>query len=157
MRIYGYWDLGETKCWETRRNGWQSPTRALITEGEGSTIDWHTWVCWTPQGFHKTVLTVLPGRRIVELQTSQALINSPQENEWPKQRDGKPKRDEFGREPFLHPALNGLQGLTDEAEGTILSKIRLSQLAERYGLDKVTRWKPKRVCQRHVLSTCCVH
>lgn len=26
----------------------------------------------------------------------------------------------------------------------VLSKSRLAQIAERYGLDKVTRWKPKR-------------
>ena len=85
------------------------------------------------------------GRRIVELQTSQALINSPQENQWPRDKEGKPIPDEFGRKPFLHPALSGLQGLTDEAEGMVLNKTRLSQIAERYGLDKVTRWKPKRV------------
>ncbi|KAF2852032.1 hypothetical protein T440DRAFT_467270 [Plenodomus tracheiphilus IPT5] len=84
------------------------------------------------------------GRRIVELQTSQALINSPQENQWPRDSKGGPLPDEFGRKPYLHPALNGLQGLTDEAESAVLSKQRLSQVAERYGLDKVTRWKPKR-------------
>ena len=58
---------------------------------------------------------------------------------------GKPIRDKYGREPYLHPALNGLQGLSDEAESRVLDKARLSQLAERYGLDKVTRWTPKRV------------
>ena len=53
--------------------------------------------------------------------------------------------DEYGRKPYLHPALNGLQGLTDEAESLVLNKSRLAPIAERYGLDKVTRWKPKRV------------
>lgn len=86
------------------------------------------------------------GRRIIELQTSQALINSPQENQWPKDAAGKPKPDEFGRRPFLHPALSGLQGLSDEAEAAVLSKERLAQIAQRYALDKVTRWKPRRVC-----------
>jgi large subunit ribosomal protein L15 len=81
----------------------------------------------------------------VELQTSQALISAPQENEWPRDHKGIPLNDEFGRKPYLHPALNGLQGLTDEAEGVVLSKERLAPIAERYGLDKVTRWKPKRV------------
>lgn len=88
------------------------------------------------------------GRRIVELQTSQALINSPQENQWPRGNDGKPQPDQYGRSPFLHPALNGLQGLSDEAESKVLSKARLAQIAESYGLDKVTRWVPKRVCGR---------
>ncbi|KAH8731764.1 RNase III domain-containing protein [Phaeosphaeriaceae sp. PMI808] len=84
------------------------------------------------------------GRRIVELQTSQALMHSPQENQWPRDKEDKPKKDEFGRRPFLHPALNPLQGLTDEAEAIVLNKTRLSQIAEGYGLDKVTRWTPKR-------------
>jgi large subunit ribosomal protein L15 len=91
------------------------------------------------------VLTAYQGRRIIELQTSQALINSPQENQWPRDSDDRPENDKYGRKPFLHPALSGLQGLSDEAESKVLDKARLSQLAERYGLDKVTRWKPKRV------------
>jgi large subunit ribosomal protein L15 len=81
------------------------------------------------------------GRRIVELQTSQALINSPQE--------AQPTIDQYGRKPFQHPALNGLQGLSDEAESKVLDKVRLSQIAERYDLDKVTRWKPKSVSTIH--------
>ncbi|KAL6173613.1 hypothetical protein ACJQWK_01153 [Exserohilum turcicum] len=85
------------------------------------------------------------GRRIVELQTSQALINSPQESQWPRDSNGVPMSDEFGRKPYLHPALTGLQGLTEEAENMVLSKSRLAPIAERYGLDKVTRWKPRRV------------
>jgi len=85
----------------------------------------------------------LQGRRIVELQTSQALISSPQEPQ--------AEIDEFGRIPFQHPALIGLQGLSDEAQSKILDKARLAQIAERYGLDKVTRWTPKRVC---ILSSC---
>lgn len=94
------------------------------------------------QGFNDRLAYL--GRRIVELQTSQALINSPQENQWPRASDGKPQPDQYGRRPFLHPALNGLQGLSDEAESKVLSKARLAQIAESYGLDKVTRWVPKR-------------
>lgn len=95
---------------------------------------------------YKTMaLTANPGRRIVELQTAQALINSPQETQWPRDANGKPTPDEFGRKPFLHPALNGLQGLTEESEARLLNRERLSQIGERYGLDKVTRWNPKKV------------
>ena len=86
----------------------------------------------------------ISGRRIVDLQTSQALISSPQETQWPRDDKGIPLNDEYGRKPYLHPALNGLQGLTDEAQGTVLDKARLARIAERYGLDKVTRWTPKR-------------
>jgi large subunit ribosomal protein L15 len=86
-----------------------------------------------------------PGRRIIELQTSQALIHSPQENQWPRDAKNQLVPDRYGRTPYVHPALAGVQGLTDEAEGMALDKTRLAQIAERYGLDKVTRWKPKRV------------
>ncbi|KAJ8109424.1 hypothetical protein OPT61_g7473 [Boeremia exigua] len=89
------------------------------------------------------------GRRIVELQTSQALINSPQVKSWPRDASGEPKVDNYGRRPFLHPALNGLEGLSNEAEQSVLDKTRLAQLAERYGLDKVTRWTPKRADNLH--------
>ncbi|KAF1969353.1 hypothetical protein BU23DRAFT_557666 [Bimuria novae-zelandiae CBS 107.79] len=84
------------------------------------------------------------GRRIVMLQTSQALLNAPQAEAWPRDSKGTPVADEFGRIPFLHPALSGLRGLTGEASDQVLDKSRLAGLAERYGFDKVTRWKPKR-------------
>lgn len=87
------------------------------------------------------------GRRIVSLQTSQALLDAPQPAAWPKGADGQPQQDEFGRTPYMHPALSGLSGLTNEAKDQLLDKSRLAALAERYGLDKVTRWKPKRVCR----------
>jgi large subunit ribosomal protein L15 len=85
------------------------------------------------------------GRRIISLQTSQALLNSPQAESWPKDAQGKPLPDDLGRIPFIHPALASLSGLNAEAKDRVLDKKRLSGLAERYGLDKVTRWKPKRV------------
>lgn len=88
-----------------------------------------------------------PGRRIVTLQTSQALLNAPQVDIGPKKHDSKPVTDSFGRIPFSHPALSGLSGLTGEATDRTLDKSRLASLAERYGFDKVTRWKPKRVCR----------
>jgi large subunit ribosomal protein L15 len=74
------------------------------------------------------------------LQTSLALLNSPQSTP-------VPEFDQYGRKPFAHPALEGLRGLTPEAKDSVLDKARLSQIAQRYNLDKVTRWKPKRVCQ----------
>jgi len=91
-------------------------------------------------------LTSAPGRRIVSLQTSQALINAPQPESQLKDSNGLPQRDQFGRVPFTHPSLSGLSHLTHETKDQVLDKLRLSELAARYGLDKVTRWKPKRVC-----------
>jgi len=85
-------------------------------------------------------LTTLPaGRRIVELQSSLALVHGAAAN------NSAPMPDQYGREPFSHPALQGLDGLTETAKLKTLEKRRLSQLAERYGLDGVLRWKPQRV------------
>lgn len=89
----------------------------------------------------------------MSLQTSHALLNSPQVEAWPKDDAGRPLPDEFGRRPFLHAALGGLPGLTQEAEGRVLDKSRLATIAERYGLDKVTRWKPKQACKVHISPT----
>lgn len=91
------------------------------------------------------MLTRSLGRRIVSLQTSQALLDAPQTQPWPKDANGYPVADKYGRVPFIHPALASLSGLTAEAKDRVLDKRRLAPLAERYGLDKVTRWKPKRV------------
>lgn len=93
------------------------------------------------------------GRSIVSLQTSQALLNSPQAEAWPRDDKGNPLPDRYGRVPYIHPALNGLHGLSQEAKDRVLDKKRLAGLAERYGLDKVTRWKPRVVC-RSVSSSC---
>jgi large subunit ribosomal protein L15 len=94
---------------------------------------------------HSIGLTYTPGHRIISLQTTQALLNSPQVESWPKDAQGYPLPDQFGRSPFVHPALASLPGLSAEAKARVLDKKRLSGIAERYGLDKVTRWKPKRV------------
>lgn len=84
------------------------------------------------------------GKRIVDLQTSQALLSAPQVEKWPLDAKGRPLPDKYGRRPFLHSALNGLPALSEEAKSRVLDKTRLANLAERYGLDKVARWKPKR-------------
>lgn len=53
--------------------------------------------------------------------------------------------DELGREPFKHPALEGLAGLTRTRKQAVLDKKRTAQLADKYGLVSVMRWKPKLV------------
>ena len=82
------------------------------------------------------------GRRIIELQTSLALLHGPS--------SARPvsTADEFGRMPFQHAALEGLDGLStgENAKYRFLNRDRLAQLAESYGLDGVVRWKPKNVC-----------
>ncbi|KAF2106626.1 ribonuclease-III-like-domain-containing protein [Lophiotrema nucula] len=95
------------------------------------------------------------GRRIVSLQTSLALLNS----STPSFLGTGAQQDGYGRAAFQHAALSGLAGLTTEAKDDVLSRSRLAPIAERYGLDKVTRWKPKRADnlqgsgQESVLST----
>ncbi|KAF1954223.1 hypothetical protein CC80DRAFT_494042 [Byssothecium circinans] len=89
------------------------------------------------------------GKRIVSLQTSQALLNSPQAQQWPDNAEGRAGHDKYGRVPFMHPAINSLSALSQEAKDRVLDKTRLANLAERYGLDKVARWKPKRADNLH--------
>ncbi|PSN74065.1 hypothetical protein BS50DRAFT_627432 [Corynespora cassiicola Philippines] len=123
--------------------------RMLGTDGDKVLSDEVKWLAVTHKSFDhgrrgfNDRLAFL-GRRIVSLQTSQALLDAPQAQSWPKDESGRPEPDEYGRRPFLHAALSGLPNLTHEAEANVLDKTRLSQIAQRYGLDKVTRWKPKK-------------
>lgn len=78
----------------------------------------------------------------MELQTSLALFHGSSAAPFPD------TQDHYGREPFRHPALDGLAGVSEESKYQILNKTRTAQLAEKYGLDSVVRWKPKRVCSR---------
>ncbi len=76
------------------------------------------------------------GRRIVELQTSLALVHSPP----PKSRISEV--DEYGRTPFEHPALQNVGRLGLHAKLRYIDKERVAQLAKDFGLDTVVRWKP---------------
>lgn len=53
--------------------------------------------------------------------------------------------DELGRHAFRHPALEGLAGLTRTRKAAVLDIKRTAQLADKYGLVSVMRWKPKLV------------
>ncbi|MCJ1341959.1 hypothetical protein MMC31_000137 [Peltigera leucophlebia] len=82
------------------------------------------------------------GRRIYNLQISLALIHKPSSNP-------PPPPDSYGRVPFQHLALEGLENLTEESKSLTTetknqARKRLAQLAERYGFGNVIRWKPKR-------------
>jgi len=92
------------------------------------------------RGFNER-LSVL-GRRIVELQTSLALLEAP---------SGKPKKllgqvDVFGRAPFVHPQTESVGNVTLEAKKAITDKRRMAQLAEKYRVGEVLRWQPIMVC-----------
>jgi len=92
------------------------------------------------RGFNER-LAVL-GRRIVELQTSLALLDAP---------SGKKMRyqgqvDVFGRAPFVHPQTESVGNVTLEAKKAITDRRRVAQLAEKYRVGEVLRWHPKLVC-----------
>lgn len=76
----------------------------------------------------------------MEVQTSIALINNSAARATPLKESG----DSQGQ-PHSHPALQGLEGLTSQAKLKALEQQQIAKLGERYGLDSVIRWKPKRV------------
>ena len=84
------------------------------------------------------------GRRVVTLQASFALINSSAaQNQWANMPE-----DSYGRTPFRHPALEGLDALTESSLLHILDKKRIRPLASSCGLVSVLRWLPKQVIIR---------
>ncbi|KAK8153924.1 ribonuclease-III-like-domain-containing protein [Phyllosticta citrichinensis] len=101
------------------------------------------WLAVTHKSFdhgrrgHNDRLAFL-GRRIVELQTSLALLNLPRAN----QKSNFP--DPFKREPFEHKSLLGVNNITDKAKAHYAGKEKLAQVAYGFGIDRVLRWRPKR-------------
>lgn len=75
----------------------------------------------------------------MQLQTSLTLFHASSATPFPE------TQDPYGREPFRHPALDGLAGVSVESKYHILNTARTAQLGENYGLDTVVRWKPKKV------------
>ena len=76
----------------------------------------------------------------MELETSLTLLHGSSITPFPEMQD------QYRRKPFRHPALEGLAGVSAESKDQVLNKTRTAQLAKKYGLDTVLRWKPKRVC-----------
>lgn len=75
------------------------------------------------------------GKRILDLQTSLALLQQPMAP------DDNAAHHLY---VFAHPSLSGINNITPHAKSMALDKKRLAQLAGTYGLDKVTRWKPRK-------------
>jgi large subunit ribosomal protein L15 len=90
------------------------------------------------------------GRRIVELQASLALVVAPESP------SSYHEADAHGRVPFTHPQLAGLANVSENYKASLLSKNRLSQLADHYGIPEVLRWKPRKVCTHPPPRLCCV-
>jgi large subunit ribosomal protein L15 len=91
----------------------------------------------------------IAGKRIVDLQTTLALLTAST-----SVRHLKDTKDPFGRQPFEHPALEQIECLNGGARDVYTHHKQLSTLAQRYGLQDVVRWVPKKVrslCQTNGL------
>lgn len=79
------------------------------------------------------------GKRILELQTSLALLSTGKGS-----KDLPGYKDPLGRAPFQHPALDGAEALLGTATGFFLHHKQLSALSATYGIPEMVRWWPKR-------------
>lgn len=79
------------------------------------------------------------GKRILELQTSLALLST-----------GKASKDipadPFGRTHFQHPSLEGVEALLGTASAYFLHHKAISSLAAGYDIPDIVRWWPRKVC-----------
>ena len=82
------------------------------------------------------------GKRIVDLQTTLGLLTASTSSRYLKDT-----KDPFGRQPFEHPALQGIECLNGGARDFFTHHKHLSALAQQYGIQDVMRWVPKKVWQ----------
>ncbi|KAK4565762.1 hypothetical protein LTR86_003611 [Recurvomyces mirabilis] len=85
------------------------------------------------QGFNDRLANL--GKRLVDLQTSLALLNAP---------PGVSAYPLSDRNIFSHPALENVDNISKSSRSQILSVSRMAKLAQSYGIDRVVRWKPKK-------------
>ena len=86
------------------------------------------------------------GRRILELQTSLALLSMPRPSQLAQDMKASDSIDDI----FNRSIFEGLDNVSDHAKAKVLNRQRLYNLACEYKLREVTRWKPKKV--RRVFS-----
>jgi large subunit ribosomal protein L15 len=53
--------------------------------------------------------------------------------------------DPHGREPFKHPATEGIEVLNGGARAHLLHHKQISGLSQQYGLQDIIRWNPRKV------------
>ncbi|OBT93048.1 hypothetical protein VE01_09009 [Pseudogymnoascus verrucosus] len=115
-------------------------TKFLGVGGENALTDEVKWLAVTHKSFDQgrrgfnDKLAFL-GKRILVLQGTTVLLTS--------QAPPPASTDAYNREPFNHPSLEGLAKVQAVDLGDVLSKQRVGQLARSYGIDQVTRWKPR--------------
>lgn len=80
------------------------------------------------------------GKRVVQLQASLALVQNPEIAR------ARPQKDQYGRVPFAHPALDGLKNLSSQKKSFLTDRRKMAELAQKYDMQKVVRWQPRDVC-----------
>lgn len=86
----------------------------------------------------------------MELQTSLALIDNPRPSFQSQSTRSSPTSSGatlHGSRPLPvpAPALVGIENVTATMKTHVLDRSRLAQIAEKYGLDGVIRWKPRQI------------
>ncbi|KAK2740770.1 RNase iii domain protein [Colletotrichum kahawae] len=84
------------------------------------------------RGFNDRLAYV--GRQAIIFETTKSIVAS--------EKEGAIVPDEYGREPFQHPALAQVDNLNVEMPVKVVNKEKIEQLAFDAGIDKVLRWKP---------------
>jgi large subunit ribosomal protein L15 len=92
-----------------------------------------------PGGIGYCLLIEWIGKRIVQLQASLALVQNPEAV------NVAVKTDSHGRTPFSHPALDGLRSLSSETKSFLTDRSKLAELAQKYEMQNVLRWTPRKV------------
>ena len=85
---------------------------------------------------------MVTGKRIMELQTSLALLDAPQPS---SAAASNVPPDPYNRKPSRDVALEGIENVTDVTVSKAIDKTRLADLAQRYGIHQVVRWKPRQI------------
>lgn len=88
-----------------------------------------------------TTLTDPLGKRILELQTSLALLSSFNATKY-LQKDGI---DPHGREPFVHPTTSNVEALLGNTKAYYMHHKQIARLADQYSIPSIVRWQPKNV------------
>ena len=87
----------------------------------------------------------------MELQATLALVQGGFAN----RRSPPPvAEDVFGRKPFAHEALKGLENLAVVKKQHRTGKLPLASVAERYGTLEVIRWTPRKVAPSACRLSC---
>jgi large subunit ribosomal protein L15 len=85
------------------------------------------------QGFNDRLAFL--GKRLVDMQVSLALLSRPD----PQHSSSLPLEDVYS-----HPALRGLENVSESSKQGVLQKSRLARLAATYKIPAAVRWKPRK-------------